>query len=618
MKILPINSLTFNRTVTITENSKQNENYSNYLTKSNSPIGFYMPFMGKTSTQKFELAYQEEELKNRVQDGVFTPYVLLDSKSDAYKKLAPGDKMALKHLIKASMIMDTVYKRQDNIHNLEFEKYLTKEIKSGNRQAVLTKKLYDGQKGICGRTVQGAPVSLAKNITETIGKGFYPEDLTVDEFHNILTKMINDDEIDEVKNILNQHSMVFRSGDKLKAVDYTEYFQKEFKQIAKELDLAAETVSDDDFSTFLSLQARALRNNNPLFDCAADKKWATLQDSQLEFTVGRECYDDRMTPTVTQNPELKALLDKHNIVPYAKDSLGIRVGIVDKEGTDYLLKVKEFLPFMASKMPFNKMYKQNVSTKSDLTMVDIDVVHMSGRFGAYRGGISLASILPNSDKLSAQTGGGHRAVYHKQMRQAKYSDNMDKKLDVLLVEEQRKYFNEKALHDFTILHENVHSLGPKEGLERLGVYKNIIEEHKADMGALVMLDELRQKGFYSMQQEKEFITSYITAYVLKGANFSDAHAHRNMLQYNYFIKNNAIEICDDGKMKIDYKNVIKCAHSMLRNAIKIQLSQDAQTAKNYIDEYAVWTEDLAGLAEKLNSVDRRLNSFVVTPMEKIV
>ena len=92
-------------------------------------------------------------------------------------------------------------------------------------------------------------------------------------------------------------------------------------------------------------------DENPALDCRADKKWATLQSGPLEFTLGRESYDDAMTPTVLNNPKLKAMLDERGIVPYAKDGLGATVGIIDKSGTDYLLEIKDFLPMLAAQMP---------------------------------------------------------------------------------------------------------------------------------------------------------------------------------------------------------------------------------------------------------------------------
>ncbi len=598
-----------------------NESYSNINLTNLGLIPAYgifsINFKSKQKdSEQFELNYSYKELQKRLAPDVFTEFRMLDENSSAYQNLQEGDKEALKHLVKAANIFDSVYKRLDNIHNLPFEKYLDKEVKKGNERAALTKKLYDAQKGIIAKTVDAKPVELLKNMKELPGKGFYPEDLSEKEFHKILIDMLNNGEQQEVQNILNQRSVVLREGKKLKAIDYTDYFKEEFVHAADELMAAAMTSTNDDFNRYLVLQANALIMNNPYMDALADKQWATLQDTPLEFTIGRECYDDKMTPSVRKNKELSVLLDKYGITPYAKDSLGVRVGIVNKEGTDYILKIKDFLPFMASKMPFNNEYEQTISNKTynKQTMVDADIVNMTGQYAAYRGAISIASNLPNNDKLSVQTGGGKRNVYHRQMRMAKYSNNKEQLLNALLEKSQHKYFDVDAMQDFTILHENVHSLGPKDGLEALGNSKNTIEEHKADAGALVMLDELTKAGFYSALKEKQVITSYLVGYVLKGPDFENAHRARNILQHNYFIQHGAIDVSKDGKMKIHYDKVIDCAHKMLENAVRLQLEKSPEKAEKYLKDNVIWSKELQKLADNLNSVDKKMNSYITTPL----
>lgn len=567
---------------------------------------------------KFEYGYTTEELKERLNPKKYTKWTLLDIDSKVYKNLENGDKETLSHLIKAAEALDPVYKRLDNVHNLGFEKFLNLEIAKGNPQAILTKKLYDGQKGIIGKTVGGENVALAKNIKEMPGKGFYPEDLSEKEFHQILISMLEKGKVDEVKNILNQRSVVLREGNELKAIDYTEFFKREFSKAADELELAANTSTNADFNEYLKLQAKALRENNPHLDCAADKKWATLQDTPLEFTIGRECYSDKMTSTVVKNSQLKKLLEKNNIKVYAKDNIGVRVGIVDPKGTQYLLRIKKFLPLMADKMPFKDQYKQNIATSNNTkqTMVDAHIVEMTGGNGAYRGAISIASNLPNADKLAIQTGGGFRNVYNKELRIAKYADGAEKKLNAILNKDYHKYFNTEALHDFTILHENLHSLGPKEGLQMLGIYKNTIEEFKADVGSLVMLDELTKVGFYTKEKQKEIITSDLFGYTPLNADINNAHITKDVMKHNYFIKNGAIEFDKSGKMKINFEKVTECAREMLKNAIEIQLSKSEKLAKDYIYKYGSWTNDLDMLANKLKSVDMRLNSYLYSPIAK--
>ena len=112
----------------------------------------------------------------------------------------------------------------------------------------------------------------------------------------------------------------------------------------------------------MKLQALALVENNPMADAYADKKWAQLQDTPLEFTITRENYEDELTGTVFENEELANLLKENSINPIGKDALGFRVGIVNKEGTEKLLEIKKYLPILAENMPFASEYKQNISS----------------------------------------------------------------------------------------------------------------------------------------------------------------------------------------------------------------------------------------------------------------
>ena len=104
-----------------------------------------------------------------------------------------------------------------------------------------------------------------------------------------------------------------------------------------------------------------MRIADPMLDAEADKKWATLQDTPLELTLTRENYEDELTGTFIENEELKKLLEENKINPVPKDCLGLRVGIVNKKGTDNLISIKKYLPLLASNMPYNNEYEQKIS-----------------------------------------------------------------------------------------------------------------------------------------------------------------------------------------------------------------------------------------------------------------
>ena len=567
--------------------------------------------------EKFELNLSTEELEKRTNKDFLAPKVLLKPDSKEYANLAEGDKQALKHLAKTAKIMDTVYMKMDNEKNLAFKDYLEKETEKGNKDAEMSLKLFNAQKGISGIDMESNMVTLAKGQKDLPGKAFYPADLKKEEFHNILINMLEDGETEEVGKILNQRSIVERDGKKLKAVDYCDKFKEEFTQIADELDKAAETSTNKDFNEYLKLQSKALRNADPMLDAVADKKWAELQDTPLEYTITREQYADRMTGTVMENPKLSKMLNEAGIVPQSKDSLGCRVGIVNKKGTDDLLEIKKYLPMLAEHMPLADQYKQTISASGDAkqTMVDVDLVALSGDGGAYRGGVTLAENLPNGDKMSLTIGGGRRNVYHRQIRSTSQPEKIQKRLDAVLDPKFHKLYNEEADHWFTIGHENAHSLGPKNGDEGLGKYRNIVEENKADMGSLSFLDDLVKVGMYTPEQKDQILVNFATNTFLKSKPTMDqAHRVRSVMQANYFMKEGAIDVSDDGKISVNLEKMVPTAKKMLTEIIKVQLSNDMKTAEDYVNENFKWGEKNEAVAKNLREVNKTLNGVVESPL----
>ena len=570
--------------------------------------------------QDFTLNLSREELEKRTNKDYLNTKKMLTPDAPEYTELADGDKNALKHLVRAAYILEKINMQIDNPHNLDFKAFLEKEIENGNEDAKLTKILFDAQKGINAIDTMSNKINLAKGLTEHLGKGVYPEDLSKEEFHAILTKMINEGKIDDVKKILTQRSVVERNGDKLIGIDYIDKFKEDFAKMADELDLARETSTNADFNEYLELQAKALREADPMLDAYADKKWATLQDTPLEFTITRENYEDEMTGTIAENKELSELLNAHEITPTPKDFLGGRVGIVNKKGTEALMAIKKYLPELAKNMPFADEYEQNISTTGDTkqTMVDVDLVAVAGDVGAYRGGITLAENLPNDDKLSLKIGGGRRNVYHRQIRFISNVAKLQERLDEILDKEQHKYYLDEADHWFTIGHENAHSLGPKKACETLGKYRNIIEENKADMGSLAFVDLLTELGMYTEEQRKQIIVTTVADNFLKSKpTLSQAHRVRTVMQNKYFADRGAYVIID-GKIHVNIDKVVPIAKEMLSEIIRIQIDGDFDKAEKYVLDNFVWTDNMELIAQKLQKVSKYLNGRTESQLAELL
>ena len=147
----------------------------------------------------------------------------------------------------------------------------------------------------------------------------------------------------------------------------------------------------------------------------------------------------------------------------------------------------------------------------------------------------LASHFSGSD-IVGRIGGDEFVVFVRNVtsKQAIY-EKAQNLLDAILDKEQHKYYLDEADHWFTIGHENAHSLGPKESSEKLGKYRNIIEENKADMGSLAFVDLLTELGMYTKEQRLQLIVTTIADNFLKSKpTMSQAHRVRTVMQNKYF------------------------------------------------------------------------------------
>ena len=566
--------------------------------------------------QNYEFNLSMQELEKRTHKDYLSTKKFLNINSPEYLSLQEGDKIALKHLCRAGIIIEKIFMQLDCKHNLAVKEFLEKEIKKDNKQAILTKILFDAQKGINAIDTMYTQINLIKDIKTTLGKGVYPEDLSKQEFHTILMNMIKDKKIDKVKNILTQRAVVIRDNQELVGIDYIDFFKEDFNKVADELDLAKQTSTNKDFNEYLQLQAKALRKADPMLDAYADKKWATLEDTPLEFTITRENYADELTGTIAENIELSNLLKENNISPIAKDFLGCRVGIINKQGTQTLTAIKKFLPVLAKNMPFSNEYEQAdfLQANKKQTMVDVDMVIATGDCGAYRAGITLAENLPNSDKLSLTIGGGYRNVYHRQIRFISDKEKLQKILNETLDNSQHKYYLDEADHWFTIGHENVHSLGPKKSFENLGKYANIIEENKADMGSLAFVDLLTELGLYTQEQRLQIIVTFVADNFLKSKpTLSQAHSVRTVMQNYYIASRNGYEIID-GKIHVNIDKIVPIAKEMLAEIIRIQIDGNFSKAQKYVNDNFVWTDNMELIAKKLQKVSKTLNGKLETPL----
>ena len=172
-----------------------------------------------TTYNGYELNYTIEELKKMTTDDM-TDITLISKEHPSYQGLTDGDKKALDHLVIASKILNNVALIQDHPLNIVQKKALIDASQKGDEHATLALKLFNSLNGVAGLNgIDEKPITIFKNLKTSISKNFYPSDLSIEEFHNILIKMFNNNQINEIKKILSSRTMVIRENDTLKAID---------------------------------------------------------------------------------------------------------------------------------------------------------------------------------------------------------------------------------------------------------------------------------------------------------------------------------------------------------------------------------------------------------------
>ena len=543
----------------------------------------------------YEVNFTEEELDKILADKTRS-IELISREFEGYKKLSIGDKKAIDHLQRAADIINDVALEQDNPHNLSI-KYELEKLAVNDEYAAKILQLFNCLNGVAGNNgIDRDPVQIFQGLPLLKGKNFYPVDLSIEEFHEIILRMAERGKFEELQKILSARTMVRRNGDELKAIDYTEYFAQQFSEIANELEVAAYYCTEPEFKEFLSWQAQALLQNNQDMDMLADKHWAVLQNNNLEFTISRENYEDEMTGTVFNNPDIVKIINDNHIEVVAKDTLGGRVGLVNKEGTENILKFKQTLPYLSQWMPLSNQYKQNSFSDNDLkqTMVDVDLITLTGDYAMCRGGITQAQNLPNNDKIAVKCGGWHRNVYHRQVLLSYDVEHEKKLLNRLVDAELHKYVDHAQIITFDIGHENGHSLGPTaEYQNALGVYKHIIEEHKANIFSIASMAELAKKeGRFNKEDLKKIYASWVveTLFLRARPLFSEPHRMASLIEFNYLFENKVIWFDSNKKLHIDFDLIGMVAYRLLEETIKVQLSKSAENAKAFIDRWSAWGE----------------------------
>ena len=250
----------------------------------------------------------------------------------------------------------------------------------------------------------------------------------------------------------------------------------------------------------------------------SDMAWMDMKNNPVELVIGPiETYEDQLFG-------YRAAYESY-------------VLIKDLAWSERLARFAKYLPELQTGLPVPDEYKQEVPG-SDADLNAYDVVFYAGHSNA--GSKTIAINLPNDEQV--QLAKGTRRLQLKNAMLAKYNQILVPISDVLIAEDQRQHITFDSFFGNTMFHEVAHGLGIKNTLDGQGTVRRAMKEHdsaleegKADILGLYMVQKLREKGEISEGQLKDDYVTFMAG-IFRSIRFgaTSAHGKANMIRFNFF------------------------------------------------------------------------------------
>ncbi|WP_372760104.1 Zn-dependent hydrolase [Pseudoalteromonas sp.] len=483
--------------------------------------------------------------------------------------LSDNQKAMVAKLIDASKIMDELFWQQAfGDSKQQFLANLTDDQ---------VRKFADINYGPWDR-LNGDQLFLSGYKEKALGAQFYPADITKEELNQA-----------DIADKTGLYSIIKRDEQgKLYSVPYATEYATELAAAADLLREASQLAEDKEFANYLNLRADALQNDD--FQ-ASDFAWMDMKNNPIDVVIGPiETYEDQLFG-------YRAAYESY-------------VLIKDLAWSERLAKFAAFLPELQKGLPVDDKYKQEVPG-SDADLNAYDVVYYAGHSNA--GSKTIAINLPNDEQVQLEK--GTRRLQLKNAMRAKFDKILVPIAEQLIVPEQRKHITFDAFFANTMFHEVAHGLGIKNTLTGKGTVRQSLQEHasaleegKADILGLYMIEQLLKKGEISEGTLEDYYTTFMAG-IFRSVRFgaSSAHGKANMIRFNFFAEQGAFSKNEAGLYRVNMEKMSAAMEKLSRLILTIQGDGDYQQVDALIrthgDIKAELAKDLAKLSQANIPVD---------------
>jgi hypothetical protein len=534
-------------------------------------------------------------------------------------RFSAGEKLAVRKLLAVGEIFQKLYEDQRHAQALSgYEKLFQLHMRVGNpapTENLLT--LYRLAQGPIATTLENKREPFLPVDPVLPGKNVYPWGVKKEEIESFLeSRPEKRDEIMELRSVVRRSTagnvlrdlavlkkypvlntlhpglnsrlemLVARKGanrqylldeSSFYAVPYSVAYADQLMKAHGLLNEAAELLHQDDeeFARFLRNRARDLLSDD--YE-SGDAAWVTGRFKNLNAQIGSyETYDDELFGV--------------------KTFFGVSLLATRTQETTALRQAMKGLQALEDSLP----YGQHKKVREDIPVGVYDVI---ADFGQTRGG-NTATILPNESYLARRYG---RTILLRAniMRDPSIFESTNRTLAAAVGEEQAKALTNDGNFYRTLWHEVGHYLGVdrtkdnRDLDEALQDNGNTMEEMKADLVSLFVAEALRKQGYFTEAQLRSVYAGGILRVLQNNKPRRDQpYQTMQLMQWNFFLENGLLSFdARTGLMRIHYDKYHDVVGKLLQKVLDVQYQGDKAGSDRFIDQYAVWRDDLHGVVAR--------------------
>lgn len=488
--------------------------------------------------------------------------------------LSARDREALAEIVAAARELDPIFRRQVWSGNARLGEELAR---ARGPLADAAREYFRIMQGPWDRLDGDRP--FVGTLAKPAGAGYYPEDLSREEFERWLVAHPRDRAL-----LTGERTMIERAGAGLRAVHYAEFFAAPLARAAAHLRAAAAKTDNASLRRFLEARATAFESDD-YFE--SDLAWMDL-DAPVEVTIGPyETYEDGLFG-------YKAAYEAFVTVALPEESRA-------------LARYRDQLPWLERNLPIPDEHK-NLKRGTDSPIRVVDLVFASGE--AASGVQTIAFNLPNDERVRQAR--GSKKVLLRNVIRAKFEKMLLPIAGRTLAPADAARVAFGAFFEETLHHELAHGLGPgtivRDGrptevrLELKDLYSTL-EEAKADVLGVYDVLALIDQGVMPAKLRTALEPTYLAG-LFRAARFGvgEAHGQGVVAQFNYLLEKGALAVDAEGRYRTVPERFPEGIRALAHDLLMLEATGDYAGAQAFLGRYGQATPPLLAAIDRLRDL----------------